>query len=234
MVYLLAGCNVIDMIAEGDKEVEEEGSSAVVHFELHCAAPLKGIAGADDEREVMGAEFGVGVRSICICISSRRQNSAALDSRFLSGRHVSLGRAMSCGTIKLTKTLLSKGKLLQLGQAIALSSAVDDGIFEQVTLNAPKIDCALYPGPVLISRWLELPRVATLIVRHSRKVVSLVEVLEHGAKNLGLLVWQSDALGRRVHVCVSQGMGEERAGAEDVFVGCKEPLFGANDECDNV
>lgn len=137
-------------------------------------------------------------------------------------------------TNKLTKTLLSESELLQVRQTIALSSAVDDGIFEQVTLNASEIDCALDPGAVLVCGGLEFPRVAALVVRHSRKVVSLVEVLEDRAEYLRLLVRESNALGRRVHVRISEGMSEERTGAEDVFVGSKESLFGADDEGDNV
>lgn len=65
------------------------------------------------------------------------------------------------------------------------------------------------------------------------EVVALVEILEHRAKDLGFLVRQGDAFCGGVHIAISQGMAEERTSAEDVFVGGKKTLFGANDQCND-
>lgn len=59
-----------------------------MHLELHGTAAFKGVAGADDEREVMGAEFRVCVWGVGIRISSRCQNSAALYSGLLRKKNV--------------------------------------------------------------------------------------------------------------------------------------------------
>lgn len=57
------------MVAEGDKQVKEELSAAVEHLELHGAAALERAPAADDEGEIVGAQLGVGVRSIGVGIT---------------------------------------------------------------------------------------------------------------------------------------------------------------------
>lgn len=70
------------MVAEGDKEVEEELAAAVVHFQLHGAASLKGAAAADDEGQVVGAQLGVGVRGVGVGVAGGGEDGAALDAGF--------------------------------------------------------------------------------------------------------------------------------------------------------
>ena len=79
--YLLSRGDVVDMIAESDEQVEEEGSSAVVHLQLHGAAALEGAPAADDEGEVVGAQLRVGLGGVVVSVSSRRQDGAALNAR---------------------------------------------------------------------------------------------------------------------------------------------------------
>lgn len=97
------------------------------------------------------------------------------------------------------------------------------------------VDGALDARPLLVARGrLNLPRVAALVVREAGKVVALVEVLEDGAEDFRLLVGQRNALGRRVHVRGAQRLREKGTGAEDVLVGGKEALLGADDEGDDA
>lgn len=59
------------MVAESDKQVEEELTAAVKHLHLHGAAALEGGAAADDEGEVVGAQLGVGVGGVCVGVAGR-------------------------------------------------------------------------------------------------------------------------------------------------------------------
>lgn len=61
------------MITHCNKQIKEQFSSRL-HFHLHRATSLEGIAAADDESEVVGSELGVGVGSMGVGPTSRRQN----------------------------------------------------------------------------------------------------------------------------------------------------------------
>lgn len=74
------GGDVVDMVAQSHKEIKEQLASAVVHFKLHSAATLESATRADDECKIMSPEFRVIVGSVCVCISGRGKNSAALYS----------------------------------------------------------------------------------------------------------------------------------------------------------
>lgn len=80
--YLLSRCHVVDVVAESDKEIKEEGRAAIVHLQLHSPAALKGVAGADDEGKVVSPQLGVCVGRVGVCVAGRRQDGAALDARF--------------------------------------------------------------------------------------------------------------------------------------------------------
>ncbi len=67
------------MIAQSDKQIKEELGAAVVHLELHRAAPLEGAAAADDEGEKMCPQLRVRIRRVGIGVSGRRQDGARLD-----------------------------------------------------------------------------------------------------------------------------------------------------------
>lgn len=76
--------DVVDMVAQGDEQVEEELGAAVQHLELHGAAALEGAAAADDEGEVVGAQLGVRVGSVGVGIPGRGQDGASLDAGLCS------------------------------------------------------------------------------------------------------------------------------------------------------
>lgn len=72
------------MVAQGNKQVEEELSAAVEHLQLHGTAPLEGAAAADDESEVVRPQLGVGIRSVGVGVASRSQDRACLNARLCS------------------------------------------------------------------------------------------------------------------------------------------------------
>lgn len=145
---------------------------------------------------------------------------------------------------RLTKSLLPQRYPLQLLEAILLPSAVDDGILEQRAFSAALmiVDGGVVPRParaVAVVGGLQLPRVAPLAVHKPRVVVALVEVLEHRREDLGRLVGQGEAaaLGHGavgvVLLLVQQDVGEVGGTGEDVLVGGKDALVGADDEGDD-
>lgn len=83
---------VINMIAQSNKEIEEELRAAVVHLQLHGAAPLEGAAAADDESEVVCSQLGIRVGRVGIRISRRCKNGAALDARLCLASSVEMQR----------------------------------------------------------------------------------------------------------------------------------------------
>jgi hypothetical protein len=78
------------VIAQRDEEIKEELGAAGHHLHLHCAAALEGAAAADDEGEVVGSEFGVGVGCVGVCVAGGGEDCAALDSGFYNRIDVSL------------------------------------------------------------------------------------------------------------------------------------------------
>jgi hypothetical protein len=70
-------------------------------------------------------------------------------------------------------------------------------------------------------------------VNKSRKVIPLVQELKNRAEYLGFLVWKGDSFGGGIHVSISEGVGEEGAGAKDIFVSGEEALLGTDDEGNN-
>lgn len=115
---LLSRCNVVDMIAKCNKEVKEKRSSAVVHFQLHGAAPFERVAGANNKSEVVCTQLGVCIWGVGICVAGRRQDGAALNAGFcqeackLQLSRFSLNPRFFL--LLLTKTLLAEGNLLEL------------------------------------------------------------------------------------------------------------------------
>lgn len=67
------------VVAHCNEEVEKE-FAPLLHFHLHRAAPLEGGPAADDQGQIMGAELGVRVRCIGVCISRAGEDGAALDA----------------------------------------------------------------------------------------------------------------------------------------------------------
>ena len=91
------------MVAQRNKEVEEQRRRAVPHLELHRAAALKGAAAADDEREVVGAQLRVRVGCVGVGVARRREDGAALDA--------GLCRALETTIFDLHAKVIKKGLL---------------------------------------------------------------------------------------------------------------------------
>lgn len=72
--------DVVNMVAEGDKEVEEQLAASVEHLGLHGAAALESVAAADDESKEVCAELGVVVGSVCISVAGRQEDGVACDA----------------------------------------------------------------------------------------------------------------------------------------------------------
>jgi hypothetical protein len=90
-------------------------------------------------------------------------------------------------------------------------------------------------------RVLELPGLFPAVMSEPRVVVSFVEILEDAGEDLGLFVWEVDALSRWLEGwswawrcwagCLGCAVGCEEGGcAEDGFVGGEEAFFRAHAE----
>lgn len=148
------GRQVVHVVNHGDEEIEEQ-FAAILHLLLHGAAALEGVTGPDDESEVVCAKLRVVVGSVGVGKASRGQDGAALDTGL--------------------KTLLAESKLLQFGQTILLSSAVEDGVLEDGSRRS--LDDS-FLGAVSVAAVLKAPGSPTLVVTQTRVVVALVEKLE--------------------------------------------------------
>lgn len=142
------------MIDHGNEQVEEE-LAAVLHLVLHCAAALKCVSGADDEREVVCTKLGVVVRSVGICVTGGGQDSRALDARL--------------------EALLLERKLLQFLESVLVGLTVDDSVFQDRS-NRRLNDG--FVGVVGVSTIFKVPAVSLLVIFHARVVVALVEIFE--------------------------------------------------------
>lgn len=74
------------MVAKSDEEVEEELAATVVHLELHRAALFERRTTADDECQVVGPQFGVGVGRVSIGVACRGEDGATLDTTLWRSR----------------------------------------------------------------------------------------------------------------------------------------------------
>lgn len=72
--------DVVNVVAESNKEVKEELAASIEHLGLHGAAALEGIAAADDESEEVCTELGVVVGSVCVSVASRQENGVACNA----------------------------------------------------------------------------------------------------------------------------------------------------------
>lgn len=72
--------DVVDVVTESDKEVEEQLAASVEHLGLHGAAALEGVAAADDESEEVRTELGVIVGRVGVSVASRQENGVACDA----------------------------------------------------------------------------------------------------------------------------------------------------------
>ena len=112
---------VVNVVAERDEEVKEHLRAALLHLHLHRAAPLEGLAAADDEREIVGAEPRVAGRRVRV-----RESCAAQDRRYVDAG---------------LQALLAKSEALQVWQRVALRGTVDGCIPKDVVAHAVVVNC---------------------------------------------------------------------------------------------
>lgn len=72
------------MVAQGNKQIEKQLSATVKHLQLHRAAALEGIAAANDEREIVSTQLGVGIGGVGVGVASRGQDGTGLDATFFN------------------------------------------------------------------------------------------------------------------------------------------------------
>lgn len=212
---VLGAGDIVDVVAQGDKEIEKELSSAVEHLKLHGSTALKGAAAANDESEVMGPEFRVRIGSVGVGVAGGCQDGAALDTRL--------------------QTLLPQSHLLELLQAKLLSCAVNDRVLEDVAVGSVVVDGGLESVASLVGLF-DFPRVSLLVVDQARKVVTLVHVLQNRAKDFRLLIWKvnsSAARGSSIHEHRRQSLLEPGRGVENIFVSSKDALLFSDNKSNN-
>lgn len=206
LVAAFSALKVIHVVAHGDKQVEEE-LAAMLHLVLHRAAALECVARADDEGQVVGAQLAIGVGRVGVGVAGGGHDGAALDTRL--------------------EALLAESKALELVKTVLLGGAVDDGVLQDHA-HTVHID-----GGFTLAGILEAPAVPLLVVLQTRVVVALVQVLQHGRENLGLLVGKVDPPGRGVEeLALADGL-EVRGVAEDILVGGEQALVPANADGDD-
>lgn len=167
------------MVAHGDEQIKKH-SSTILHFHLHCTAPLERAATADNQSEIMGSQTGIGLGSVLVGKTSTAQNGADLDTGL--------------------KTLLAESQALQSLEAEPLGCAIDGRVTENDIAETAMVDrhrFGVASASIRVRRFggdggfvsvFENPGVATLVVKQTRVVVPFVEELEAGRENFRLLV----------------------------------------------
>ena len=112
--------DIVNVIAHRDKQVKEHLRAALLHLHLHRAAPLEGLAAANDECEVVGAEPRVAGRRVRICEACTAQDRRDIDAGL--------------------QALLPKSETLEFRQREALRGAVDGCIPEDIVTHAVMVD----------------------------------------------------------------------------------------------
>lgn len=117
----------------------------------------------------MSAEARFRVWCVVVRIPSRSQDHVDLDTGL--------------------KALFPKSKTLQFLQAVLLSSAIHDGIPEDLAFHTRKVHCRFARSATTIFLCVlgvfEFPRVLALVVTQARIVVTLVEKFEDTGQCLG-------------------------------------------------
>jgi hypothetical protein len=197
------------VVDHGNEKVKEE-FTAIFHFALHGAAALERLAGADDESKVVRTELRVVVGRVCVGVTGRGQDGGALDARLQS--------------------LLPESQLLQLVQTVLLGLAVDDGVLQDGSGGGVNDGLT---SAVVVAAVLEGPVVALLAELETGVVVALVQVLENGRENLGLLVGQVYPLVGRLEELAAAGCLKPGRVGQDVFVCGEEALLVSYGDCDD-
>lgn len=106
--------DIIDMVTHGHKQVKEQ-FPPLLHFHLHGSATLEGLPATDDECEVVSAQPRITVRCVLVGIARAAQDGADLDPAL--------------------QALLAQGELLELFEAVAISSAIHGCVAENDVID---------------------------------------------------------------------------------------------------
>lgn len=194
---------VVEAVAHGDEQVEPQARAVAVpgadararhaHLRLHGARPLEGVAAADDQSEIVGAQVSVTLR----CVSVRKLRT---------------GEDSGDGDAGL-QTLFPECDSFELRELVALGGAVDGRILQDADALAGVWICGVrlegtrahgcgtshrrrrvrHPDGAVGIAWagviiLECPGVAAAIELEFGEVVAFVEVFEDGGEDLGNFV----------------------------------------------
>lgn len=214
--------DVVQVVAHGNEQVEEQLAAAGLHLSLHGAATLKRLAAADDQSKVVSTEATVRIRRVGISVLGRPQDGADVDAGM--------------------QPLLAQSQTLQLLEAVPIGGTVDDCVTQDLGPHAGEIDGGIGARAVVRGWWwllrsphavLELPGVTVPVVNQAWIVVSLVEILEHCRKDLGLLVGKGDSLVHGIRRVLATSRLEKGRLAEDILVCRKKTSLAANGKGDN-
>jgi hypothetical protein len=92
------------MINHRHKQIKKQRRPAGLHLQLHRAAALESIPAADDQRQVVRAQLGVGGGRVGVGVAGGGEDGAALD---VGG-----------------ETLLFEGETLEVGELVAVGGAL--------------------------------------------------------------------------------------------------------------
>lgn len=178
----------------------------------------------------MGSEAGVTGRRVRVSEACAAQD----------GRHVNAS----------LQALLAESEALKVWQAEAERRAVDDCVAEDIVAHAVVVRCSglieadellgvivrvfRTGGHCRVLHVLERPRAPLLVVQKAGVVVALVKVLEDGAEDLWLLVWETDAAlawGREELITTCRS--EPRGSRQDILVRGEQTLVLADDNGDD-
>jgi len=210
---------VVKVVGKSAEKIKEKFTTSF-HFHLHSSGAFECLATADDKSEVMSAKSRICVRGVYIAISCALQNNADLNSTL--------------------QTLLPKRQALELLEAVLLSGAVDDTIFEKILAYARDIACGFDRSATTSIFWVrgshsifEFPRVSALAEEQFGVVVTLVEVLEDGGDDFGFFVGKFNSLALGIEKFASACNREKWRQTEDIFVRCEQSTLSTNNQSDN-
>jgi len=215
--------DVVQVVAHGNEQIEEQLAAACLHLSLHGAAALERLAATYDECKIMSTETTVRIRRVGIGVLGRPQDSTDVDAGM--------------------QPLLAQSQTLKLLEAVPVRGTVDDSVTQDLGPHAGEVDGGIGARAGAVRSWwwflrsphtvLELPGVTVPVMNQARIVISLVEILEHGREDLGLLVRKGDSLVHGIRRVLATGRLKERRLAEDVLVCRKQTPLAANGKGDN-
>lgn len=208
--------DIIAMVTHGHEQVKEQFPPKF-HFHLHGSATLEGLPATDDEREVVSAQPRITVWCVLVGIARAAQDGADLDPAL--------------------QALLAQGELLELFEAVAISSTVHGRVAEDDVVDTRVVKGGFDGGCAVAFVWvravhcaLEHPGLAALVMDQARIVVTLVEILQDTREDFGLLRRQVNASSGGFEELAPQNLGEVGGVGKDVFVCGEQSLVGANND----